>query len=59
MALHPHGQMMAGGWFGQSYAGAVVRGWGAIARDRERVERLIRHLCDTDARLDTWPSLPN
>ncbi|MEV5649538.1 helix-turn-helix transcriptional regulator [Nocardia sp. NPDC052254] len=29
--LHPHGQMMAGVWAGQSYVAPVVFGWCAVA----------------------------
>ncbi|WP_281211552.1 helix-turn-helix transcriptional regulator [Nocardia speluncae] len=47
-ALHPHGQMAWGTWAGQSCEGLVIRGWGAIARDRDEVERVVHGLIETD-----------
>ncbi|MFF0488506.1 helix-turn-helix domain-containing protein [Nocardia sp. NPDC004068] len=56
-ALHPHGQMMAGSWVGQSYAGLIVRGWGAIARERSASEELCHSLMRTEGNLSAWPNL--
>jgi transcriptional regulator with XRE-family HTH domain len=43
--LHPHGLTMRGRWVGLNYDGAIVTGWGAMARDREEEARkLIREL---------------
>ncbi|MBF6085304.1 helix-turn-helix transcriptional regulator [Nocardia cyriacigeorgica] len=55
MALHPHGDQMAGSWTGLSHQGLIVRGWGAIARDRGQVEQLITDLCATRGNLKSWP----
>ncbi len=55
-ALHPHGQAMAGSWVGLSYAGLVIRGWGAITRERAETEELIDMLCASDGNLKSWPT---
>jgi transcriptional regulator with XRE-family HTH domain len=56
-SLHPHGQAMIGSWTGLSYAGLIVRGWGAIARERDYVERLIADLIRTEGHLTAWPTM--
>ncbi|WP_194820535.1 helix-turn-helix domain-containing protein [Nocardia sp. XZ_19_385] len=58
-ALHPHGSHMVGSWVGLSQAGLVIRGWGAIARERDHVEQVIAELVATDGNLRTWPTRPN
>ncbi|MGW5520028.1 helix-turn-helix domain-containing protein [Nocardia africana] len=55
--LHPHGQMMRGGWFGQSYVSPVVHGWCAVARERWIAEALVRDMAQTKGHLTTWPNL--
>ncbi|WP_330229199.1 helix-turn-helix domain-containing protein [Nocardia sp. NBC_00508] len=56
-ALHPHGHAMIGSWTGLSYAGLIVRGWSAIARDRDQVEHLLGELIQTQGNLTTWPKM--
>ncbi|MEV6274469.1 helix-turn-helix transcriptional regulator [Nocardia sp. NPDC051832] len=58
-ALHPHGSYMVGSWVGLSQAGLVIRGWGAIARERDQVEQVIAELVATDGNLRAWPKRPN
>ncbi|NUS43328.1 MAG: helix-turn-helix transcriptional regulator [Mycobacteriaceae bacterium] len=55
-ALHPHGTHAVGSWTGQSYAGIIVRGWGALARSRGHAERLIEGLIRTEGTLESWPT---
>ncbi|MFF0545327.1 helix-turn-helix transcriptional regulator [Nocardia thailandica] len=55
-ALHPQGLALAGTWVGQSAAGMVVRGWGAITRHRRLAEPLVDALRRTDGHLTAWPS---
>jgi transcriptional regulator with XRE-family HTH domain len=40
-ALHPHGIDLRGRWVGLSYDGAVVTGWGAMARNEADARQLI------------------
>ncbi|WP_084461508.1 helix-turn-helix domain-containing protein [Nocardia kruczakiae] len=55
--LHPHGQMMRGGWVGQSYVAPVVQGWCAVARERWVAEALVRDMARTEGQLKAWPTL--
>lgn len=48
LALHPHGTYAWGRWVGLSYDGAVVTGWGAIARTDEQVRKVVQDLIDTE-----------
>ncbi|MFE3003168.1 helix-turn-helix domain-containing protein [Nocardia sp. NPDC059246] len=56
-ALHPHGQIMIGGWVGLSYAAPVVRGWGAIARTEEQVHTLMSRTADNEPDLLSWDKM--
>ncbi|WP_308646818.1 helix-turn-helix domain-containing protein [Nocardia cyriacigeorgica] len=47
-ALHPHGRLAWGSWVGQSYDGLVIRGWGAMAREHDEVERVVDRLIETN-----------
>jgi transcriptional regulator with XRE-family HTH domain len=40
-ALHPHGIDLRGRWVGLSYDGAIVTGWGAMARNEHDARQLI------------------
>jgi transcriptional regulator with XRE-family HTH domain len=40
-ALHPHGIHLRGRWVGLSYDGAIVTGWGAMARNEHDARQLI------------------
>jgi hypothetical protein len=42
--LHPHGINMTGRWVGLSYDGAIVTGWGAMARNEDDARHLIDQL---------------
>ena len=42
--LHPHGLSMWGRWVGLSYEGAVVSGWGAMARTEDEARGAIQDL---------------
>lgn len=55
LALHPQGLAMAGAWVGQSAAGLVIRGWGAITRRAELAEPLVDLLRSTGGNLHAWP----
>jgi hypothetical protein len=55
-ALHPQGLAMAGSWVGQSAAGLVIRGWGAITRHPGLSEPLVDLLRSTDGNLAAWPN---
>ncbi|KAF0835673.1 helix-turn-helix transcriptional regulator [Nocardia caishijiensis] len=55
-ALHPQGLAMAGSWVGQSAAGLVIRGWGAITRRAELSEPLVDLLRSTQGNLHAWPN---
>lgn len=41
---HQHGIRMVGRWVGLSYDGAIITGWGAIARTEEEVTQLMDKL---------------
>ncbi|MFC9895046.1 helix-turn-helix domain-containing protein [Nocardia sp. NPDC127579] len=58
-AVNPHGSHMVGSWVGLSQSGLVIRGWGAIARERDHVERLIAELVASNGNLRVWPTRPN
>lgn len=47
LALHLHSEHACGRWTGRSYDGLVVTGWGAIARTKDLVNRVIQDLVDT------------
>ncbi|WP_280219936.1 helix-turn-helix domain-containing protein [Nocardia neocaledoniensis] len=55
LALHPQGLAMAGSWVGQSAAGLVIRGWGAITRRGELAEPLVDLLRASGGNLHAWP----
>lgn len=44
LALHPHGEHAWGRWVGMSYDGAVVTGWGAIARTEKLSHKVVQDL---------------
>ncbi|WP_280350450.1 helix-turn-helix domain-containing protein [Nocardia abscessus] len=50
MSLHPHGTHMKGGWIGLSYQAPVVRGWAAIARDRDQLEAIMEDIARSGGR---------
>jgi transcriptional regulator with XRE-family HTH domain len=47
LALHPHGSHAWGRWVGMSYDGAVICGWGAMARSDDHVRQIVQDLIDT------------
>jgi hypothetical protein len=47
LALHQHGTYAWGRWTGMSYDGAVITGWGVIARTAEEARDVARHLVDS------------
>src|SRR5215467_4776491 len=47
LALHPHGTHAWGRWVGMSYDGAVITGWGALARTPEEAQKVVQDLIDT------------
>lgn len=47
-ALHPQGEHAWGRWVGLSYDGAVVTGWGAMARTEDVASSVVRRLIDTE-----------
>jgi hypothetical protein len=47
LALHPHGTYAWGRWVGMSYDGAVITGWGAIARTEEEANKVGQDLIDS------------
>ena len=47
LTLHPHGTHAWGRWVGMSYDGAVITGWGAIARTTEEAEKVVQDLIDS------------
>jgi hypothetical protein len=44
LALHQHGEYAWGRWVGMSYDGAVVSGWGAIARTEDQANQAVLDL---------------
>lgn len=46
LALHPHGTHAWGRWVGMSYDGAVISGWGAMARSDDHVRQIVQDLID-------------
>jgi transcriptional regulator with XRE-family HTH domain len=48
LALHPHGTYAWGRWVGMSYDGAVITGWGAMARTEEEVNKVIQDLTSSE-----------
>lgn len=55
--LHPHGQMMRGGWFGQSYTASVVYGFCAVARERAVAEVLVTDIARSKGQSAAWPKM--
>ena len=47
LALHPHGTQAWGRWVGMSYDGAVITGWGAIARTEDEAGKVVQDLIDS------------
>jgi transcriptional regulator with XRE-family HTH domain len=47
LALHPHGRYAWGRWVGMSYDGAVVTGWGVMARTGEEAKEVAQNLTDS------------
>lgn len=52
LALHPDGTHAWGRWVGMSYDGAVITGWGAIARTADHAADIVRDLVDTEGATD-------
>lgn len=48
LALHQHGTHAWGRWVGMSYDGAVITGWGALARTDEHVRKVVQELIDSE-----------
>ena len=48
LALHPHGTHAWGRWVGMSYDGAVITGWGAIARSEDESSKVVQELTDSE-----------
>lgn len=42
--LHPHGVNLAGRWVGLSYDGAIVTGWGGMAKSEDEARAMIDEL---------------
>ncbi len=42
--VHPHGIHMSGRWSVSSYDGAIVTGWGAMARTEDDARSLVHQL---------------
>jgi transcriptional regulator with XRE-family HTH domain len=52
LALHPHGTHASGRWVGMSYDGAVISGWGAMARSDDKARQIVQDLIDSGGTLD-------
>jgi len=52
LALHPDGTHAWGRWVGMSRDGAVVTGWGAMARTADHAGDIVRDLVDTGGAVD-------
>jgi transcriptional regulator with XRE-family HTH domain len=48
LALHPHGTHAWGRWVGMSYDGAVISGWGVMARDQDHSEKVMQDLLESE-----------
>ena len=48
--LHPHGDHAWGRWVGMSYDGAVISGWGSLARTQELAAKVVQEHIDQDAK---------
>jgi hypothetical protein len=48
LALHPHGTHAWGRWVGMSYDGAVITGWGGMARTGEEAHKAVQNLIDSE-----------
>lgn len=48
LILHQHGTHAWGRWVGTSYDGAVITGWGSLARTEDHAPQIIQHLLDTE-----------
>lgn len=47
LALHPQGTFAWGRWVGMSYDGAVITGWGVMARTSDEAKQVIQNLIDS------------
>jgi transcriptional regulator with XRE-family HTH domain len=50
LALHPHGEYAWGRWVGMSYDGAVITGWGSMARTEAQAHKVVQELIDGEQR---------
>ena len=50
LSLHPNGDHAWGRWVGMSYDGAVISGWGALARTEELAAKVVQDHIDQDAK---------
>jgi len=50
LTLHPHGTHAWGRWAGMSYDGAVITGWGAMARTEDDAHKVVQDLIDSGER---------
>jgi transcriptional regulator with XRE-family HTH domain len=48
LVLHRHGTHAWGRWVGMSYDGAVITGWGSLARTQEHSAQIVQDLIDED-----------
>jgi transcriptional regulator with XRE-family HTH domain len=48
LALHPHGGHAWGRWVGMSYDGAVISGWGVMARDQDQSQKVMQDLIKSE-----------
>ena len=48
LVLHRHGPHAWGRWVGMSYDGAVITGWGSLARTQEHSAQIVQDLIDED-----------
>lgn len=48
LVLHPHGTHAWRRWVGMSYDGAVISGWGAMARTEDDAHKLVQDLINSE-----------
>lgn len=48
LALHPHGTHAWGRWVGMSYDGAVITGWGVMARNQDESRKITQDLIESE-----------
>ena len=48
LVLHRHGTHAWGRWVGMSYDGAVITGWGSLARTHDHSAQIVEDLIDAD-----------